>query len=274
MAKTTTKERGNTGNYRGIKKSNNLPAVLTFVDFSKAFDSIHRVKLMDIMEANGIPTQIIKAVNTLYKETEAQVLSPDGDTDFFQIQAGVLQGDTLAPLLFILSLDYAMRNVTTNPQETDFILNPRRSSRNPAATITDADFADDIPLVSDTIEKAQLLLLRVEIAAESVGLRVNEKKTEYISYNQYESEIITLTGKQLKCVEDFKYLGSWINTSENDINTRIGLAWEAAKKMDIIWKSTMNKELKIQFFRSTVESVLLYGLESWTLTKMMENKKA
>ena len=57
-----------------------------------------------------------------------QVLSPEGDTYFFQIQAGVLQGDTLAPLLFILSLDYAMRNATTNSQETGFTLNPRCSS--------------------------------------------------------------------------------------------------------------------------------------------------
>ena len=147
------------------------------------------------MEAYEIPPQITKAVNILYKETEAQVLSQDGDTDFFQIQAGVLQGDTLAPLLFILSQDYAMRNANTNPQETGFTLNPRRSSRHPAATITDADFADDIALLSDSIEKAQLLLLRVEIAAEGIGLHVNENKTEYISYNQCESEIMTLTGK-------------------------------------------------------------------------------
>ena len=34
----------------------------------------------------------------------------------------------------------------------------------------------------------------------------------------------------------------------------------------------MSKEVKIQFFRSTVESVLLYGSESWTLTKAMEKR--
>ena len=101
---------------------------------------------------------------------------------------------------------------------------------------------------------------------------MQRKRNTYITYNQDESELITLTGKQLKCVKDFKYLGSWISSSEKDMNTRIGLAWAAANKMDIIWQSAMRTELKIQFFRSTVESVLLYGSESWTLTKKMEKR--
>ena len=42
--------------------------------------------------------------------------------------------------------------------------------------------------------------------------------------------------------------------------------------MDTIWKSKMNKQLKIQFFRSTVETVLLYGSSSWTLTKSLTTK--
>ena len=45
----------------------------------------------------------------LYKNSRSMVRSPDGDTDFFDIVAGVLQGDTLAPFLFILCLDYALR---------------------------------------------------------------------------------------------------------------------------------------------------------------------
>ena len=44
-----------------------------------------------------------------YKNTKLKVCSSDGDTDYFDIVAGVLQGDTLAPYLFIISLEYVLR---------------------------------------------------------------------------------------------------------------------------------------------------------------------
>ena len=45
----------------------------------------------------------------LYKNTKVKVRSLDGDTDFFDIVAGVLQGDTLAPYPLIICLDYVLR---------------------------------------------------------------------------------------------------------------------------------------------------------------------
>ena len=53
---------------------------------------------------------------------------------------------------------------------------------------------------------------------------------------------------------------------------RIGQAWHALNKMDKLWKSNLQRPLKIQFFRATVESVLLYGAECWTLTTQMNNR--
>ena len=123
-------------------------------------------------------------------------------------------------------------------------------------------------MTSDTLEEAQELLARVETAATEVGLFMNEKKTEYIFLNQTGSNLTSETGKELKHVNDFLYLGSWINTTERDLSVRIARAWSASNKLDKIWKSSLCR--KLQFFRATVESVLLYGAECWTVTKKQQ----
>ena len=86
-------------------RAKNLQATLLFVDFTKAFDSIHRGKMEQILLAYGIPRETVTAIMILYRSTKVKVRSPDGDTDFLDIIAGVLHGDTLAPYLFIICLD-------------------------------------------------------------------------------------------------------------------------------------------------------------------------
>ena len=73
--------------------SKNLQATILFVDFTKAFDSIYRGKIEQIL-ANGPPKETVVAIMMLYRNTKVEVRSPDGDTDYFDIVAGVLQGDT------------------------------------------------------------------------------------------------------------------------------------------------------------------------------------
>ena len=85
-------------------KANNLKAILTFIDFRKAFDSIHRGKMMRVLRAYGVPPNLLRAIETMYSNTKAKIVTPDGETDLFEITAGVLQGDTLAPFLFIIVL--------------------------------------------------------------------------------------------------------------------------------------------------------------------------
>ena len=77
-----------------------------------AFDSIHRWKFIEILKAYEVLVEIVDAVNMMYANTTAQVLSPDRDTEFFEILAGVLQGNTVAPYSFIFALDYAMTKAT------------------------------------------------------------------------------------------------------------------------------------------------------------------
>ena len=95
----------------------NLTAVMTFIDFKKAFDMIHRGKMIKILRAYGIPDIIVKAIEDTYHSTKAKVVTPDGDTEEFDIYGGVLQGDTLAPYLFIIVLDYCLRSAINGREE-------------------------------------------------------------------------------------------------------------------------------------------------------------
>ncbi len=246
----------------------NLSAVMTFIDFKKAFDTIHRGKMIKILTAYGIPDTIVKAIDDTYHNTKAKVITPDGDTDEFRIFGGVLQGDTLAPYLFIIVLDYCLRTAIEGREEQlGFTINPRRSRRVGPLMITDLDFADDIALVSDTVLKAQELLERVESAALRVGLHMNAKKTKCMVFNQQQEVALkTSTGTTLEVVENFKYLGSWMQSSMQDINTRKAQAWHASNKLTKIWKSNLPRATKVNIFQATVESILLYGSETWTVT--------
>ena len=139
--------------------------------FKKAFDSIHRGTMMKILKAYGVPPNLLRAIETMYTGTRAKVVTPDGDSEEFDIQAGVMQGDTLAPFLFVIVLDYALRKaINGREQDLGLTLTPRRSRRYPAVVLTDLDYADDISLLSNNMEQAQELLSRVESECAKVGL--------------------------------------------------------------------------------------------------------
>ena len=210
----------------------------------------------------------------MFDNTCAKVITSDGETDFFEIKAGVLQGDTLAPYLFAIVLDYVLRKTFSGKEkELGFTLQRQRSRRIPAVTVTDLDFADDLALISEEIEQAQEVLHRLETEAENVGLYCNAKKTEVQVFNQTEPVIIKAkNGETLKVVNNFKYLGAWTESSASDIAVRKALAWSACHRLRKIWTSKLRRQIKERLFLATVESVLLYGSEAWTLTHTMEKQ--
>ena len=224
-----------------------------------------------ILLAYGIHKETVAAITILYRNTKVKVRSPDGDTEYFDIVARVLQGDTLAPYLFIICLDYVLRTSIDKIRENGFELTKKRSRRHPATTITDADNADDIAILANTPDQAETLLHSLERAAAGIGLYVNAHKTEYMCYNQT-GDISTLEGTPLKLVDKFTYLGSSVESTEKDIETRLTKAWTAINRLSTIWKSDLTDKMKRSFFQAAVTSILLYGCTTWTLTKRLEKK--
>ena len=127
----------------------NLLATKLFVHFANAFDSIHRGKMEQILLANGRPKETVAAIMMLYRNTKVNVHSPDGDTDYFDFVAGVLQGDISGPYLFIICLNYVLRTSLDKMKDNGFKLTKERSIRYHAQTIMNADYADDIVLLDN-----------------------------------------------------------------------------------------------------------------------------
>ena len=104
--------------------------------------------------------------------------TPDGDTDFIDIVAEVLKGDSLTPYLFIISLDYVLRTSIDLMKENGFTLTKARSRRYPSQSITNADYADDIALLTNALAEAESQLHSLEGAVGCVGHHINADKTE------------------------------------------------------------------------------------------------
>ena len=208
---------------------------------------------------------MVSAIMMMYTNTRAKVLSSDGDTDFFDIIAGVHQGDTLAPFVFIICLYYILRTSVDKIKNLGFTLTKYRSSRHTAITITDAVYADDIAFMSDTIPEAQSQVNSLETSCWRYRSLCECRKTKFVSYNQT-GLIKTLNAKAMK------YVIHTLATAytEIDVKTPIVKACSGIDGINAVWKSSLPDDIKRDFFQGALETVLVYGSSSWTLTKKLE----
>ena len=143
-------------------------------------------------------------------------------------------------------------------KEISFKLTKERSRSYPGQIITDADYADDIALLSNAPDQAETLLHSLERATAGIDLHVNAHKMEYMSFNQ-RGDISTLNGSSLKVVYKFIYPGRSVSSTETDIDTQLAKAWTAIDWQSVIWKSDLTDKIKHSFFQAVIVSILLYG---------------
>ena len=176
-----------------------------------------------------------------YRNTKGKVCSPDGDMDC-DIVAGVLQGDTLAPYLFIICLDYVLQTSIDIIKKNGFILKKKktRSRRYTAETITDADYPDHKAL-ANTSTQAESQLHSLGQPAGGIGFDVNVNKTEYMSFD-WEEASSTLDGGPLKLGDKFSYLGSSVSSTESDVNIRLPQTLTAIDWLSIICKTDLSNK--------------------------------
>ena len=239
----------------------NSPLLVNFIDFEKAFDSIDRDTLWKLLRHYGIPPKIVTLIQKMYDGTNCKVLHEGRLTDSFKIKTGVRQRCLLSPFLFILAVDWLMKESTSG-------------SRNGIqwtlwTQLDDLDVADDIALVSHNHSQMQDKTSTVNQLSGSIGLRIHPGKSKMLKIKTENIQAITVGGKPLEVVENFTYLGSVIDHSGGtaaDVRSRVAQARTAFKNLDKIWRDrTISTKTKIRLFNSNVKSALLYGCETLSL---------
>ena len=113
----------------------------------------------------------------------------------------------------LLLFEHVLRTSIDKIKENGFELTKKRRRRHPAKTITDTDNADDIAILANIPNQAEILLHSLERATAGIGLHVNAHKTEYMCYNQT-GDITTPDGTPLKLGDKFTYRGGSVSSTK------------------------------------------------------------
>ena len=244
------------------------PLYMTFVDFEKAFDSVDRETIWKLMSHYGIPSKFINITKRLYEDSCCQVIHKGKLTSPFAVNTGVRQGCMLSPMIFLIVIDWIMKKTTAeNNTGIQWTFTKK---------LEDLDFADDIALLSHRQQDAQSKLNRLAEEARKVGLNINKRKTEVMRINNELDRPIQLDGEEIIDTDKFVYLGSVVNRdggTEEDIKSRINKARLAFNTLRPMWNSrALSLKSKVRIFNTNVKAVLLYGSETWRITKANTNR--
>lgn len=241
------------------------PLVMLFIDFERAFDSIDRGMMWQILTSYGVPDKLLHIIQSMYRNANCRVIHRGAVGREFRVASGVKQGCILSPLLFLLVLDWVMKKTNNAPR--GILWNTMTMTR-----LEDLAFADDICLMANSRQGMEQKLERLVAYGKQVGLKVNVGKTKLMRVNLPSGQFpaLSIDGEQIKEVEEFCYLGSIIakdGGADLCVANRILKARQAFAALNKFWRSPqISRNLKMRFFRTNCMSVLLYGCETWKTT--------
>lgn len=243
------------------------PLYLVFVDFQKAFDTIRRSAIWTALRNKGVPVKVINVIRAMYDNATIQVRHSGMNSELFTTNAGVKQGCPLSPLLFAVTLDDIMKEISKEKRGIVWGLQNH---------LEDLDFADDICLISHRHCDMQSKLDELVVRSRAIGLEVNIKKTKAMRIHNTNSNTFKVNDQEIQFVDTFCYLGCMMNVTggiEEDVRYKLGKARSAFGRLNRIWRSPqLSLQTKIRIFSACVKAPLLYGSETWLTTDTVVRK--
>ena len=240
-----------------------------FIYFKKAYDSVRREVLYNILIEFGIPMSLGRLIKLCLTETYSRVRVGKNLFDMFPIKNGLKERDAQSPLLFNFAFECAIRRVQVN--EDDLKLD---------GTHQLVVYADDVHILGGSVhtmkENAEALI----VASKKIGLEVNADKTKYMvmsrDQNAGQSHSINIDNSSSERAEEFKYLGMTI-TNQNSVQEEIKGRLKSGNVcyysvQNLLSPSLLSKNIKIKIYKTIILPVVVYGCETWSLTLREEHR--
>ncbi|KAK3519647.1 hypothetical protein QTP86_002962, partial [Hemibagrus guttatus] len=229
-----------------------------FVDLEKAYDRVPREELWYCMRKSGVAEKYVRVVQDMYERSRTVVRCAVGQTEEFNVEVGLHQGSALSPFLFAIVMDQLSEEVR---QESPWTMM----------------FADDIVICSESREQVEENLEMWRFALERRGMKVSHSKTEYMCVNEREgSGTVRLQGEEVKKVQEFKYLGSTVQSNGEcgkEVKKRVQAGWNGWRKVSgVLCDQKISARIKGKVYRTVVRPAMLYGLETVSLRKRQESE--
>jgi len=243
---------------------------VAYMDLEKAYDRVDRDAMWRVLGMYGINGDLLKAIQSLYAESEARVRVCREEGEWFSVKAGLRQGCVMSPWLFNIFMDGVMREVREKAGDVGARMWDDRA--NHEWKVEWLMFADDTILVSDSEQKLQKLVKEFGSVCKRRKLAVNVGKSKVmrIGKNLDVNEVnISLNDSRMEAVECYRYLGVDISNDgrmNEEVRHRIGEARKASGALQKLWKNRrMSNEAKVGMYEGIVEPSLLYGCEAWVM---------
>ena len=238
-------------------KDKNIPGLLLFLDFEKAFDTIEWSFIRKTFQHFGFGSSMLKWLNLFYCRPESCVLNNGWASEFFEIQRGVRQGCPLSPYLFVLSVEILAKAFRENTSIKGILVNNRE--------IKLSQYADDTTLILDGKKESLIASLKLlDDFYEVSGLKLNDKKTEALWIGvKSGNDGISIPGRNLSWPKyKVKALGVWFSTDpEATATLNYNEKLDKVRNVLSCWKYRRLTLIgKITVLKSLVASQLVYVL--------------
>ncbi|KAK3569607.1 hypothetical protein QTP86_002602 [Hemibagrus guttatus] len=227
-------------------------------NLEKAYDRVPREELWYCMRKSGVAEKYVRVVQDMYERSKTVVRCAVGQTEEFKVEVELHQGTALSPFLFAIVMDQLSEEVR---QESPWTMM----------------FADDIVICSESREQVEESLERWRFALERRGMKVSRSKTEYMCVTEREgSGTVRLQGEEVKKVQEFKYLGSTVQSNgecRKEVKKRVRAGWNGWRKVSgVLCDRKISARIKGKVYRTVVRPAMLYGLETVSLRKRQESE--